>query len=71
MTKSLLLLIPSPPVPLVDSLAQLPTPNRVAAHASPGPTRTLPAPPCPFTSYLFLRCHPDPYVRADRNPIRP
>jgi hypothetical protein len=37
----------------------------------PGPTRTLPAPPCPFTSYLFLRCHPDPYVRADRNPIRP
>lgn len=31
----------------------------------PGPTRTLPAPPCPFTSYLFLRCHPDP-LRSSR-----
>jgi hypothetical protein len=49
-TKSLLLLLPSSPFPLVVYLAQLPAPNRVATHASPGqpepyPLRPAPSPP--------------------------
>jgi hypothetical protein len=55
---------PPHPPPAV-SLDQLPAPNRVAAHASLGPTRTLPASPYHFTSYLFLRCHLDP-LRSSR-----
>jgi hypothetical protein len=70
-TKSLLLLLLSLSLPLVVSLAQLPAPNRVAAHASPGRPEPYPLRPAPSPPTSSCAIIPTPYVRAGRNPIRP